>query len=800
MSLHPSSKIPLQPLPEQCKSTCTHCGNPVPFENSALFCCAGCETVYAWIQAHRLQKFYDLKKIDRPIRKSIPTSETTETFLYLDDPEFLKLYSWRNSEGQWMELYLEGVHCAACIWLTEKIPELVDYVKFIRLNLGSSIAKVCIESPGKFSAVARELQKMGYRPHPVQCGAQRNLQKKENRRFLARIGVAGASAGNIMLLAISLYGGADGTMAARFRWMIFGLFLPVLIFSGVPFYQSAWAALRSKQISIDVPVAFGILLGSIVSIFNLFIGDSRIYFDSISALIFLLLSTRYVLKRAQQSALESSHFIQFLAPSSVKKWNAEKGTFQEAHVNQVSIGDQVRVLPGEAIPVDGLILNGSSSLNCALLSGESEPKKVGPGDLIFAGTLNLEAPLELQTTQSGSKTRLGRILETTNTLLNQKKGIILFADRVSRYFVAAVLILSGITFIWHLPTDWHEGLNRALAIAIVTCPCTFALITPLALSMTLGRLARAGILIKSPDVLEKLTQVKSLFLDKTGTLTYGTPQVMLWESSEDTMAQVLVIESHSSHPIAKSLVAYLRTRVTGVLPQIEEVIETMGFGIRARCGKDWIQIRRAESSSKGTELSILKNGNKIGRVILEDQIRPEAKKTIQLLKSLQLNLWLLSGDLKAPVLQAASTVGIQENHCLFEASPEEKSRVIQEHSPALMVGDGANDAIALAQAFVGVAVHGGVEISLQAADIYMRPPGIQTVYDTMIIADQTLRVVKRNFSFSILYNLVAGAFAFAGKIDPLFAAILMPLSALTVFLSSIAGTTKMRATFRRLES
>ena len=318
--------------------SCTHCGNPIPLGISTGFCCHGCETVFQWIEGHRLGKYYDLKNKDASVRRSQPVgtlSSDYKQFDYLDQPEALEQYSWSDQRGKWMEFYLEGVHCIACVWLTEKIPQLVNEVNQVRLNLSNSIATVCISESGKFSKAARELTLMGYRPHPVpreNAAQKKQLSDRENRMLLIRLGVAAACAGNIMLLAISLYGGADGKLGQIFQWLSFGLYLPVILFSAVPFYKSVWAALQNSILSIDIPVVFGILLGSAVSTINLFRGDDRIYFDSLSSLVFLLLATRYLLKRTQQKALQASEQSHWLRPAFVKKWSPDLHAYEEVEM------------------------------------------------------------------------------------------------------------------------------------------------------------------------------------------------------------------------------------------------------------------------------------------------------------------------------------------------------------------------------------------------------------------------------------------------------------------------------------
>jgi len=369
-----------------------------------------------------------------------------------------------------------------------------------------------------------------------------------------------------------------------------------------------------------------------------------------------------------------------------------------------------------------------------------------------------------------------------------------------------VVFLSALVFILELTKNWQEGLERALAIALVTCPCAFALGTPLTLSLTVGRLAKRGILIKGAEIIEKLSKVKSIFLDKTGTLTDGDLKVLKWqskESSEDrtvTFASVMALESKSNHLIAKALVHYISTLIKHeAVLKVEDYKETIGRGISGRIAGKLIEVSRAKDSNRGTELAVYKDGALVASIFLGDRVREDSSRSIDQFRTLNLRPWLLSGDTLSAVYQVADQVGIPRFSCIAEVSPEQKKEVIESYTDSLMVGDGANDAIALAAADVGVAIHKGVEMSLRASDVYLSSPGVGSIYQMIIIARETMKVIKRNFIFSIIYNIIAGVAAICGLISPLFAAVLMPFSALSVFLSSISGTARMKAAFSELD-
>jgi Cu2+-exporting ATPase/Cu+-exporting ATPase len=791
---------------------------------TSTFCCKGCETVYGLLQTRGLGKYYQLKATGRLIRKPIPANEAaaaddernsstgSRSYHYLDDPEFLRLYANQRVEGQSqcqsMKFYLEGVHCAACVWLTEKVADFVDHVESVRLDLASSVATVQLTANGSFAPVAEEFSRIGYRPHPVKQDEVDTHKKREERWMLIQLAVAGTCTGNIMLLAVSLYGGLDGGMGEVFKWVSFALFLPVFLFSAIPFYRSAWSAIRARQVSIDIPLVLGILLGSAMSLANLFMGSDHIYFDSLSALVFLLLASRYVLKRAQQNALNASNLIHFLTPSVARK-KMPDGKVLEANLDQIRPGDLIEVRPGENIPVDAVIESGNSTLNCALLTGESRLQKVGVGETVFAGTLNQQAPIIISVRQSGGATRLGQILKSMEEHLNRRAPIVAFADKISKHFVTAVVALVGLVFLWGFRSDWHQALNNALALAIVTCPCAFALATPLAMTTSIGRSARIGILVKGGDVLEKLSSVKTLFLDKTGTLTTGNFEVLNWvmdsEASAGIEKAILALETHSNHPIAKALIRHLEGKGKVADPglmQPADFRETIGTGVSGTVDGNFYEIGRLkDTDSNATDLhsstiGIYCNGKLAGRVILGDKLREDSRAAIEILRSAGLDLRILSGDSAEAVHQVACQLGIPSDRTYSNKTPEQKSAIVAQTPDSMMVGDGANDAVALASAHVGVAVHSGMEVAMRAADSYLFSPGVYPVYRLHGIARETMTVIHRNFIFSLLYNLVGGAAAVLGLVNPLFAAILMPISAFTVLISSMVGTSKLRALTR----
>jgi heavy metal translocating P-type ATPase len=784
---------------------CDHCDGPVLAtirnQEKNIFCCHGCKTVFQILKENNLCEYYKVR--DQSGEASFPIEDIdNQKFAYLDDPQFIEEHTQKREGNKlYLRFYLEGIHCLACLWLIEKIPQLVKGVVDARLNMGKSQFDVLIDQKkgGLFSQVARKLSQLGYHPHPILKGDEaQQFQEKEERKLLLKMGVAAAAAMNIMLYSVSIYAGASGIYAKYFSWISFFLCLPVVFYSSIPFFISAKSAIFNKHINIDIPLSLAIIVGFFASTFFTLRGSSINYYDSIATLVFLILFSRYLLKKSQQKSLQSTKLSTFLNRGPIRRWNEKNQQFDIIHPSYLKKGNIIKVYPGEVIPADGIVTEGSSQVNLAALTGEANPVPTGLDSAVFSGTENVGQPLTIKVKSINEETRLGKILQDIDFLQKSKAPITTLTDKISRYFVWVVISLALLTFLITLINqNFLTALNRFLALIIVTCPCALGLGTPLAFSRSMNKAAKLGMIIKSEETLEKMTHIKNLFLDKTGTLTFGKFKVLSWRnifqnsSSWSNEQIVLSLESRSRHPLAKSLVEYLHEQKENALGlEWDKVEEILGKGMTGEHNNSVYQISGLQGRNDQSTLGLFENGNLLSEIILMDQIRPEAKNIIQFFKRKGKEISLLSGDSEKNVQQTASLLDITNFSAAL--SPESKATYIRKSQDSLMVGDGANDAMALGLANVSVAVKGSVESSLRVADIYLSKKGLQPLKDLFDLSNGTLSVVKRNLVFSLLYNIIGGTLAIMGHITPLWAAVLMPLSSLTVTFSTLVGNKKLR--------
>ena len=783
--------------------TCAHCGLPVPRgliepAQPLQFCCSGCAAAWALIHAAGLDRYYRFEE-----RREGPVQPSGRKYEEFDHPAFEALYVRPTPDGlRTVELYLEGVHCASCVWLVERVPLAVSGTLRAELDVTRALATISWD-PGRtsLSRAARFLDSIGYRPHPFRGIKADVIRRVEDRAMALRVGVAGALAGNVMMLATAIYagwfGGMDPGTERYLRWVSLLLTTPAMIWPGRVFFQGALAALRTRRLHMDVPVAIALAAGYLRGAVNTVTDRGPIYFDGVATLIFLLLVGRWLQQRAQRSAADAAELLHSLSPSTARL--VDQDQVREIPAEALMPAMVVEVRAGDLFPADGRVLQGSSGVDVSLLTGESRPVTVAPGDPVYAGTINRSAALLVVVEETGESSRVGRILREVEAGSRRRAPVVLTADRLAGIFVAVVLMLAAATWLWWLPRNPEAALDNAIALLIVTCPCALALATPLAITSAIGKAARRGLLIKSADAIEVLGRPGHMVLDKTGTLTEGRTALVRWKGPDWCRPLVMALERHSSHPLADG---FLSAWDGLAAPGACDVMQVAGGGMQGTVSGHRVVVgspafvgsTAADPESLAghrdpvlTPVAVAIDGLVVGLAEFGDRPRPEAGQAMAALRQDGWTLSVLSGDDPAVVRAVAAPLGFPPDAIEGGAGPERKLRVIEAAAvtgPVVMVGDGINDAAAIARASVGVGVRGGAEASLAAADVYLVRPGLSPLVELTRGAARTLGVIRRNIALSIGYNLVGAALAMTGTIDPLIAAVMMPVSSVTVVFAS----------------
>ncbi|MBK8914977.1 MAG: heavy metal translocating P-type ATPase [Phycisphaerales bacterium] len=812
---------------------CAHCGLTVPpgqrtADDQPQFCCAGCRAIHHVIHDCGLEAYYHLR--DAQPGEAARIDPHDRSYAEFDNPAFSQRYC--RAEGPLLrcELALSGVHCAACVWLIERLPRVVPGVIEARLEWARGIVSLSWDPQRvPLSRIARGLASLGYEPRPARGGADREAHRDMERRQLVRIAVAGACAGNAMLPAVAMYGGLfsgmDPVHESLLRWASMAIGVVALAWPGATFFRGAWAALRTRTGHLDVPIALALLIGGTAGVVNTLRGIGEIYFDSLTVLVFLLLVGRFLQTRRQRSASETLEALFALTPHSARRLRAD-GATEDVPLDGLLPGDLVEVRAGETIPADGRIVSGESAIDASILTGESRPVPAIAGQGVHAGTLNLHAAVRIEVLCTGEETRVGRLTQLVARAAQRRAPIVLLADRIAGWFVAAVIVLAAATLLGWWSVSPVRAADHAVALLIIACPCALGLATPLTVAVAIGRAARRGILIKGGDVLERLSRPGRMLLDKTGTLTHGRFELLHWTGPDDSRRRAAALEAHSAHPVGRALAEALaenddplecanpgagppQSRTCAAAPDVT-CVEQHADGIRGRVdGREVLIgaprfIRRWLSESEAplpdalhrsaaacaeralTTVWIAEDGCVVAVAGLGDRIRADAAPAVRALRDRGWRLGLLSGDHPSVATATAAQIGFRADEPVIgSASPEDKLHEIErlmaaERGPIVMVGDGVNDAAALAAAHVGVAVRGGAEASLAAADVYLNRAGLEPILEMSELSVRTMRSIRRCLVASLAYNLFGVSLAAAGWLNPLIAAIMMPISSLTV--------------------
>lgn len=821
-----TAEFPLPVAVSAATAVCAHCGLAVsPGEarlvDGASYCCAGCETAAAIIQQSGLGGFYAL-----PDRPGARVAESDRSFAEFDHEAFQATHATTRADGlREIALYLEGIHCASCVWLVERIPMAVPGAIHAELDVTRALARLTWD-PQRTSlgTLARTLAQLGYRPHPYRGRRADEARRAEERAMLTRIGVAGAIAMNVMAISLALYsglfGGIEPEFERYFRWTSLVLVGPAVAWPGRVFFSSAWQAVSRGRLHMDVPIALALGAGVVQGAINTVRDTGPIYFDAVATLILLLLVGRYLQHRAQRTAADAAALLGALAPATARLVDAGTGAVREIPTEAVMPGMSLEVRAGDTLAADGVVERGASAMDLALLTGESRPVAVHVGAAVYAGTTNLSSTLVVRVEQAGSESRLGRLLRDVEHGARERAPVVLFADRMAGWFVAVTLSLAGATVALWWTRDAAAGVDHAIALLVVTCPCALAMATPLAFTVAIGRAAARGILIKGGHALESLTGTGTLFIDKTGTLTEGRLALEAWDGEDALRPLVLAAERASRHPVAiafaeawgdvahteRGAPTLARVDATDLHSRCEATAarETLGAGVDAsvdgrivRVGRpSWVLGHPDPDTSARTTVLVSVDGVVRGRATFGDPLRPEARAAVRAMRDAGWRVRILSGDAVPVVAHVAQALGLVLPDQEGGATPERKREAVlaaRAEGPVVMVGDGVNDAAAISAATVGIAVRGGAEASMAAADVYLAAGGVAALSDLLDGARRTTRIIRRNMLIALGYNAVAVTLAMLGMLDPIVAAILMPVSSVTAILGAWRGRTFSRS-------
>jgi len=808
------------------EKNCFHCGLPVPEGGEVnaeirgeprSFCCLGCRAVCEAIYDANLEGFYQRTPEGTPLG---PPPEPPKNPDLYDLDAVQEEYVDELGDEREIHLLVEGIHCAACVWLIERTLSQLPGVRAASANLAHKRLKVRWDNREiALSGIIQRLAEIGYSAVPFDPATAEGAIDRRNRALLFRMAFAGFTMMNLLWISIALYAGADeGEFRGFFHWIGFALATPTLLYAGWPFLKGAWTGLRNLHLGMDLPIAIG---ASVTYGYSVFITlnphAGEVYYDTVVNFLFVILVGRYLEAMSKRQAVSSTQRLLDLQPKVATV--LRDGGEEVVPVRGIEAGETLLVRAGERVPVDGTVLEGESSVDESMLTGESAAVAKGAGDTVAAGTVNAHSALTVRVDATLKDTALGRIIRLVEDAQASKAPIQCTADRIVPWFVAATLTLATATFLFWLQSDLEVALMAATAVLIITCPCAFGLATPMAIAVGAGLGARHGILVKNGGVLETLSGVTHFVFDKTGTLTDGRMRVseVVPAAGVDPahlLARAASVERYSEHAIARALVGEAEERGLEASWEVSGFAGTPGHGVRGEVDGEpvrlgtaaWLRQNGIEPDPElagPTErleqaghscIHVALGGRHAGLIAVADSLRPDAAALVADLRAAGVGLTLLSGDRKPVVEATARELGGME--VMAEVLPDDKDRVVeqlrQRGETVAMVGDGVNDAPALVRADVGIALGSGTDVSMESADIVLMGDELEKVRLAAALSRRTLRTIRQNIGISITYNVIMVPLAMAAMITPLVAAISMPISSLAV----IGNAARIRTLFR----
>ncbi|RJG40151.1 heavy metal translocating P-type ATPase [Motilimonas pumila] len=788
------------------KRACFHCGEAVPANSQfqvdidgapRQMCCPGCEAVAQTIVDSGLTSYYQ-HRTETASRFDNLVPEALQQLDLYDVAEVENDFVQQDKQHKQVLLSIDGITCAACAWLIEKQLRTLPGLDFINVN--TTLHRATVRWHGeqlKLSEILANIAKVGYQAHPFEPDEQEKIYKQQVKAYMRRIGLAGIATMQVMMFAVALYAdlftGMEEEFRQYFRWVSLLLATPVLLYSAQPFYFNALRNIRNRTLGMDIPVSIALLGAFIASTYATIMGTGEVYFESISMFTFFLLLGRMLELRARRKAAESGNNLAKLMPKMA--WLVDNEQVTHVPAKQLQAGQVILVKPGETLPADGHIIEGKSSFEESMLTGEHMPLLKTVADTVFAGTINIDSPVKVALDKVGQHTLISDIMRLQDSAQADKPKIEIVADHISRYFVGVLLIVSVVTYVsWYVIAPEH-AFWVTLSVLVATCPCALSLATPTALTCATAHLNRMGVLVRKGHVLETLAKVDHFLFDKTGTLTRGEFQVVNTNAYEGWQtAQVLslasALEQHSEHPISLAFKPYLDASqtVTGVNNHPGEGIEGQYQNQRLTLGTAaFCKHNPGPIQSDNLVVYMCLQGKLIAEFELADKIREDAQASLQTLHDAGIETSLLTGDSSAQGNIVATQLGLHHVHTgLTPAQKQQQVQGLQQQGQlTLMVGDGINDAPVLSQAHVSVAIGSGSDIAKNSADVILLGERLNKLQQTRDLAIKTKRIIWQNLAWSLGYNISIVPLAATGHVPPYIAVLGMSLSSVIVVSNSL---------------
>ena len=778
--------------------TCFHCGdlcdkNVIKFDDKS-FCCNGCKTVYEIFSENDLTCYYDLQSSPGAVPKDIQGK-----YDFLSQENIIeKLTEFNDGKTQIVTLYIPHIHCSSCIWILENLNKLNKDISSSQVNFGKKTVRVIYDAEKcSLKEVVLLLSSIGYEPY-ISLDDFKTGVIKIDRSLIYKLGIAGFVFGNVMFLSFPEYFEVDEywleEFKPMFRWLMFFFSLPVVFYAAQDYFISAYKGLRAKLLNIDVPIALGIAVLFLRSTVDIIFDFGSGFFDSLTGLVFFLLIGKFFQQKTY-SFLSFERDYKSYFPIAITK--IEQGKETPIQVYDIEKGDRLLIRNEELIPVDGILINGNAQIDYSFVTGESETIAKQSGDKIFAGGKQTSGVIEMEALKSVEQSYLTQLWSNDVFNKNKEEGFTTLTNTIGKYFTIAILTIACIATGYWLVVDPSKAMNVFTSILIIACPCALALSAPFTLGNLLRIFGKLKFYVKNASVLEQLATIDTIIFDKTGTITSNKKSTAIYEGSNLTDSEEILLKNtlrSSNHPLSRTLYDILKEQNIITLDHFEE---HLGKGIEASYGNHKIKVGSAsfvgyaqETSVLNTSVHISTNNDYKGKFTFYNSYRKGVSKLFNVLKK-RYDLVILSGDNEGE-LENLKKLLPAKTKLLFNQKPEDKLEYIKYHqgegAKVLMIGDGLNDAGALAQSNVGIALSENVNVFSPACDAIIDASKFNMLHKFIKSSRSAIKIIKWSFVLSFIYNCVGLYFAITGQLSPVLAAILMPLSSISVVIFTTVST------------